>query len=457
MSIFEMLRDRFANWLLDGMDTAIVRRREFVAERRSYRVGAQRRQLQVKPNRFDDNIVLNFAGLVVSRSVSYMFGGGVKFILPGGEESPESEWLDAVWDANKQQILLHNLGTYGAEGGTCFIKLVPEGTIGKDGKTYPRMIALDPGLVTVDTIPEDKEFPIRYTIRFNTIGLDGKELARKQVIELDEADRWTITDYQASDGTGGRWQQMYPPELWGYEFPPVLHWQNLPMPGEVYGSPDITQDVIELQDRINYIASNQSKIIRMAAHPIMKGIGIRKGDAEFIDTAPGNLLPIPVGGDLGYIEPSSDITKSLEFVRFLRQALFDISQQVDLDSLTDKLGALTNFGLRVLFADCLARINTKRELFGDALIEINHRLLVMGGFAASDGGKVEWGEFLPENEVEEITAIKTDLELGLVSKETAARMRGYDLKEEQEKMTGEADDVGTQILRAFNRGSAVNA
>jgi hypothetical protein len=458
MSIFDSARNQLINWLLDGFNTEMQKRSEFVLTRREYRVGSQKRQLAVRQNKFDDNIVLNFTGLIVSRSVSNLFGGGVKFILPNGDESPEAVWLNTCWSANNQEITLHRVGTYGTESGTCFVKIVPDGAVGSDGKTYPRLIVLDPATVTVDTMPEDVEVPIRYTIRFNIIGFDGKEVARKQVVELDDTNRWTITDYQAGQSTGGHWQIMGETMVWGFDFPPIIHWHNLPAVG-VYGQPDITEDVIELQDRINFIAGNQSKIIRMAAHPIIKAVGIRKGESEFIDTAPGNMLPVPVGGDLGYLEPSTDITKSLEYVRFLRQALFDITQQVDLDTLGDKLGSLTNFGLKVLFADAVSRIHTKQELYGAALIELNRRMLVIGGFAG-DAGSIQWGEWLPESEQEESNAIKQDMELGLVSKETAATMRGYDYQHEKELMAAEqvqTDNVGAALLRAFNRGGGANA
>ena len=53
------------------------------------------------------------------------------------------------------------------------------------------------------------------------------------------------------------------------------------------------------------------------------------------------------------LEMQSDLNSSLNFIRYLRQALFDVSRAVDIDSMADKLGSLTNFGLRVLYQDAL--------------------------------------------------------------------------------------------------------
>ncbi len=87
------------------------------------------------------------------------------------------------------------------------------------------------------------------------------------------------------------------------------------------------------------------------------------------------------------LEMQSDLTSSQQFLMNLRQSLFDISRTVDITSLSDKLGALTNFGLRVLFLDAMAKIGTKQEIYGEALTEINHRLLVIGEIDPVDGGE----------------------------------------------------------------------
>jgi hypothetical protein len=57
----------------------------------------------------------------------------------------------------------------------------------------------------------------------------------------------------------------------------------------------------------------------------------------------------------------------------LKQGMMDITQTVDITSLQDKIGALTNFGLKVLYQDALAKLGVKRELYGDALLETVRR------------------------------------------------------------------------------------
>jgi hypothetical protein len=143
----------------------------------------------------------------------------------------------------------------------------------------------------------------------------------------------------------------------------------------------------------------------------------------------------------------------------LKQSLFANSRVVDIDSIHDKLGALTNFGLRVLYMDNYSMIATKRELFGDMLEELARRLQIINRMQPVECS-AEWPDFLPVNEMEEQTALKGDLEMGIVSKETVSKRRGYDWDMEQERISAQQqgeDNIGAALLRAFNRGGNENA
>jgi hypothetical protein len=151
----------------------------------------------------------------------------------------------------------------------------------------------------------------------------------------------------------------------------------------------------------------------------------------------------------------SDLSSSLNFIRYLRQAMFDVARSVDIDSLADKLGALTNFGLRVLYQDALSKLEEKRGLYGEGIVEINHRLLELAGAPDTDGGLVVWPDILPIDAIGQSQALRTDVEIGLVSKQTAAGMRGYTWEDEEERMAGEkaaGDNLGAALLRTFGQG-----
>jgi hypothetical protein len=491
MGILSNVRRFFNNIVLmdEWLDEGRRERLNSYATQRDYYVGNHRQQLKVKANAPDDNLVLNFSGLIVDRGVAMLLGQGLTFDLPGdavvmvNPETGKSErvdpenqrYVDAVWAANKKDILMQKTAQFGGVNGTCYFKLQPDYHASEEYGSLPRLIALDPIYMTIETDPHDIEMPIRYTNTYATHEGD-EEIGWKEVIErnLETVDEdgaptieapqiagfrlagWFIRMYRRAAMTGGRWE-LVSEQLWEYEFPPVLHWQNLPLAGSVYGKSDISDDVLAVQDRINFVASNISKIIRYHAHPKTWGRGVGaqgpkvKWGADELVTFPGDAAMI------ANLEMQSDLGSSAGFLAMLRQAVFDIARTVDLASMQDKLGALTNFGLRVLFFDSLAKLDSKRELYGEALTEVNRRMLVLWDAQGidTDGGAVVWPEVLPVAESEQVTALQGDIALGLLSKETAAGIRGYDWMREQARIQEERegeDSIGARLLSAFERG-----
>ena len=442
--------DNFRNWLLEPLlGREAVERRSASTLKRDYRRGNHKAPIKSA----DDAIVVNFIGLLVDRSVAMLFGKEPEFDLPGESDSAEQLYIDEVWRANRKMQLLKRAAVYGAETGTCYVKILPDGAVNRDGKLVPRLVVLDPSTVTMDALPEDIDTIIRYTIAYTiTDPVTGKDKTIKQVTEHDvETGYWTITDSVSVNGA--RWE-VTNQQVWEYDFAPIVHWHNLPDVGSVYGRPDITADLIDLQDKINFVSSNTAKIIKYHAYPKTWARGFQNsgkiawGVDEMVTTADPNAL-------IQNLEMQSDLSSSLAFIRYLRQALFDVGRTVDIESMADKLGNLTNFGLRVLYQDALSKLEEKRGLYGEGIIEINHRLLELAGAPDTDGGEVKWKDLLPTNESELSQAIKTDLELGLVSKQTASGLRGYTWGDEKERMTGEKaanDNIGAALLRAFGQG-----
>jgi len=443
------LLNNFRNWLLEpllGSDWA--KRSEALNVAREYRRGKHKPPIKTP----DDAIVINFIGLLTDRSIANLFGKEPIFDLPGESDSAEQVYIDGVWAANRKMNLLKQAAMYGAESGTCYIKILPNGAIDKTGAVVPRLVALDPSWVTMDTLPEDVDTVIRYTIAYTiTDPITKKEKAIKQVIEHDaDSSYWSVVDYVS---TGSRWDKV-DESMWEFDFAPIISWQNLPEPGSPYGRPDITEDLIDLQNKINFVSSNTAKTIKYHAHPKTWARGFLKqekvswgADEMLISDDPNALVQ--------NLEMQSDLGSSMDFIRYLRQALFDVSRAVDIDSMADKIGSLTNFGLRVLYQDALGKLEEKRGLYGEAIIEINHRLLVLSGAANTDGGEIDWPDVMPENENEVSQAIRNDLELGLVSKQTASGRRGYTWADEEQRIADErlaTDNIGAALLRQFGQG-----
>ena len=222
------------------------------------------------------------------------------------------------------------------------------------------------------------------------------------------------------------------------------------------------EDVLEQQDKRNFNASNINKIIRYHAHPKTYGIDIsplpKSKDSTDSSWDPDQMV-IFTGGEhpaIANLEMQSDLASSIQFYDMLGKQMFDQTNTVDITAFRDKLGQLTNFSVRVLFQEALWKMNIKRELFGDMLRELNHRLLVVGGQANTDPGEIVWPDaVLPINEQEVINTQKVELEMGIVSKQTISQERGRDYEQEQERMSNEqANDtnIGAEILKTFEAG-----
>jgi hypothetical protein len=454
MSLIDGARDLLRNFLrLDELtDTVRIARLTQYQRLDDYYQGMHKRQLKVKPNQADDNLAMNFVGLAVERGISMMLKG-VKFEAP---VAATQAFLDEVWEANRKRILLHKACQNASVFGTGYLKMVPEGVESKqtEDKLMTRVVALDPRWMEIETEPEDVDTVRAYVMRYNVV--EGKdEIARKEVIRRvgaeEEASGWVIEEWRADQATSGKWT-LTSSQAWEYEFPPIVHWQNLPQAGDCYGQSDV-EDIIELQDRVNFLASNISRIIRYHAHPKTWGRGV--GATKDIDWGPDKVVWLPGdNSNVSNLEMQSDLASSRAFYADLRQALFDISRTVDISSIKDRVGALTNFGLRVLYIDVLDKLDTKRELFGEALLELEQRMMKLEGMEGKPG-LVTWGDPLPVDETGAAQSDGFELDNQLVSKQTISKRRGYDWEKEQELMEEEKASegtVGSMILKAFGQG-----
>jgi len=166
-------------------------------------------------------------------------------------------------------------------------------------------------------------------------------------------------------------------------------------------------------------------------------------------------MPMFTGdGSIEQIAPISDMGGALEFANYIREVMFAISREVDTNTIKDKVGVLTNFALKVMYRDFLDKLGTKRMLYGNAYQELNRRLLILGNYEP-EICEIYWPDPLPVNEAEETQAVKLDMELGLISKQTAREIRNYDHEQEEERVGEEKlgqDNAGSMLLNNFFSG-----
>ena len=121
MGLIDKVREKLLTWLMpdEYLDPAKRERLENYGIWSRYYQGEYRKQLRVRPMQADDNIGINFAGLIVDRSISMLIGEGVDYDL--GENEKAEEYLAEVYRANKESILFHKAAMNAASrwsGGT---------------------------------------------------------------------------------------------------------------------------------------------------------------------------------------------------------------------------------------------------------------------------------------------------------------------------------------------------
>ncbi len=406
--------------------------------------GRYRPGLRVKHGEPDDNVVVNFIRLLVDKGVFFLFGKGVSFELDELRETPAEEWLNEVWERNRKMLLLQKLGLNGSISGHAFVKIqwTPGG--------YPRLVVLDPETVAVKLREDDIDQVEGYEIRYPSRAPDGKVVLVRQRIEREGAG-WVIIDERGTPDSPV-WTEVER-EVWPWPFPPIVDCQNLPLPNSYWGMPDVTGDMVVLQEKLNFLASNLVKIIRHHAHPKTFGHGFTARQALALGPDDVLILNSPQGF-LKSLAPDGDISGSLAFYREMKRALHEVAQVPEIAlGRVEGSGQVSGVALKVLYGPLLDKTATKRQTYGYLLQELNRRLLAVGGHARYEDVRVKvvWPELLPADPKEQREVALLDMQLG-VSQDTILRGLGYDPELEQEKAALTAQDTAEALVRAFDRG-----
>lgn len=457
-------------------------RKEFMARQTQiskawkYYDGDMQTALKPDSSKVDDNVIFNLIELQVEKSASSLMGSdeigevtGVAFEI-GGDEGGQTEedaagpdpeeWLSKAWDANKKGILLHDGAINGGVCGHVFFKIVPQ-----DGSKPPRLINLNPASVGAFWDTEDVERVLWYRIEYD---VTRQDIVRNVNEDGSDGKGWTLYNYQrqrkTSDGIIGTvervgysigldnnpWRQVGEEVKWPYEWPPIVDWKNLPRPNSFYGKNDIGQNW-RLNDTLNIVISYAVRILKYHANPKTVATGVTKDQIEAVDIA--NMLAISDSqAKVFNVEMQSDLSALLNIAQAIRRGFWDIVREIDSAMVQDKLGEMTNFDLRVLFRDSLAKLTTKRLTYGDGLRRICQHLLELGGFGPEVDINVIWPDPLPNDPVQQATALEKDVTVGGISQRTYQERRGYDPdKEALVKQEERAAKVQDQV--AVNQGS----
>jgi hypothetical protein len=392
-----------------------------------YYEGRQKKHLKVNEGEPDYNVIINLCARVVDQSVNFLVGAPVTFDLPGDDEDTQAaEMMIQAWQAiNDFPDMITDLMTMSAVTGHAFVKLVYEPERGN-----VRPVPLDASMVTAFWRADDKTLVVAYMIAWSETTKMGVVTHREDHILNDAGTGWDIITYT---GRGGDWAEVKR-VTWSYPFPAIVEWKNLPNPRGYYGRSDLA-GVAALNDVYNFRESNTNKILFIHAHPRTVAIGVRKEEIQ--QTSVGGLWAIGnPDAKINNLEMQSDLESSRRQAADLKADFFSDGQTVDLSTVKDHAGQLTNFGLKLLFAEALAKNAKKRRLAERGLSEMIRRVGVMLGYDW-DGATVQWGDPLPENTVEQVSTAKEVIAMGVSSTQTQAERLGYDWEREAARIQAE--------------------
>lgn len=405
--------------------------------------GDQPKPLRVRQGQPDDNIIANFARVIVDKGISFLFGRPVTFAV---EDAGAQAYLDQLWLANRQATHLQKLAMHGGICGHAFVRILP-----KAYGTLPRLLLLDPQLVHIDTDPDDIETVTGYRIQWTgTDPRTGKPLAKRQ-LHRPQGRGWSIIDQQSPASSSG-WVTTGE-TAWPYPFPAIVDCQNLPCAGETWGISDLEDDVRGLQASINFALSNIGRIIRFHAHPKTWGSGF---SAQQLDVAPDQTIVLPSAeSELHNLEMQSDLGSSLELYQKLRAALYEIARVPEVATGTlPNLGQLSGVALKVLYAPMTEKTQLKRGTYGDLLTEVNRRCLVIAGMGDHDDIQIHWPDLIPGDDMALAQTALLYKQVG-VSNDTLMTRLGFD-PDAEDKLSAEeqanTQQMGDQMLGMFEKG-----
>lgn len=418
------------------------RRQRAIADAWALYEGQAPPPLKPREGKPDDNIVLNLAGLIVDAGVDFLFGDDLVLDVDGDEASDELEAvLEQAWGGDLRMIRLQQLATNGGVAGQAVAR-IHGGE--RDGQAIaPRVIVLDPGMLSVVTDPDDEELVLAYVLAWQ-----ARRDRRRQIIQPEGAG-WLITDEKAIAGTEA-WQPMGE-VMWGFSWPPIVAAQNLPAPNSWWGRPDLTQDVIATQDAVNRSLSTANRLARLHGHPKpwAKGVG---PDQEF-SGEPDEVIILPdPDSELGQIQPAANITEHLELYRAVKAALHEISRVPEIAAgRLESVGQLSGLAIRLLYGPLLRKTEVKRRLYGSLVAEASRRVLDLAGAGYDHDVALRWAEMLPSDPVEEATAAEAKQRAGVSVSTTLGEM-GYDAQAEADQRATEKAADGEALMTAFDRG-----
>lgn len=416
-----------------------------------------------------DNTLVGLARKTVDTSAFFLFGvgAGVGFNVDDGQTpsatgeksdtvTKAEKWLQDCFDAQdggKAQFLLE-MGTAGGVSGMAWVRvMLPVPSRGED---FPQLIDLDAENVSVTTDPSNYRRVLQFRIQTTSIDPDTGRQARYRTV-IDRVDtpqgpKWDITEQsqqQRRNNSFGDWQTTSGPTKWPYDWCPVFYCKNRPAPLGFNGTADLEADIIQLNEKINFVLSNINRILRAHGHPLLYTAGANIQD---IDRAIGGMLKLHnENAKVGSVEMMSDLQSSFDQLTALLEKYHELTSIPEIVSgKLDNVGQLSGLAMQVLYGPVVILTGSKRLLYGTMLCRLCEALLEIADMPDLTVS-LSWPSIVPTDPAGDAAAATAKQAAG-VSKATTIKELGYDPEHEADQRKGEAADAAESMLSAFDKG-----
>lgn len=403
----------------------------------NYYHGEHDKVIYIEDGEPDDNIVINMVKQVVDRTQSFLFPSLPQISLTETADTPEEKFINQAFEYNGGTIVLSNMSYNGSLSGHVFSKIVPP----KPGQMFPRIVNLNPTMVTVFWQADDIQNVLWYSIRWEV----GKTQYMQDIIQGDE--KWFIRTFKRDEGH--LWEEYGAEAIWDFPLSPIVDWQHLPNVNRFYGQPDVSAELMSLNDQINRVASMVNRILRIHAFPRTIGIGLDPG--EIIKTEIDGFWATPnTDANIFNLEMQSDLASSHNFLTMLVDTFLAQARVVIMRGTVRDFQRVTNTGIRAVFLDMIAKNALLRWSYGRGIQEISRRMLMIDGKDFSVLPQIVWSDPLPEDDTETVNALAIERTLGIVSLQDAIKERGRNANDQFAKIKREMAD---EDLVTFYGGS----
>lgn len=435
------------------------KRQQIIADAWKAYHGQLDKPLKPMPDEPDDNVMSNRCQPIVDRGVDFLFGKplGITIEEDGPDEAQQA--LEDTWGKNEARLpLLQKLAMSGAVAGQAYLRIMP------DNKGNFRLIVVDPQTVFVQTAPQDCETALLYCIEYSTTekvnGRPAQVYYHEEIVRIDpdgnasqgmpdDDDTWTVQHWTRV-GDRGPWEPAGDVIEWPYNFAPLFSNQNLPYPHSFYGVPDITPDLIQMNNSLNFVQSNISRVNKLYGQPIVWMAGVSESS---IMLQPGRAIGLDTNASMGSVPITSDMVNSLAFAGDLRSDMDEQSAipAVVLGRMHDlPKGQISGVTMELMFMPATQKTEKKRCLYGKTILDVSKALLILNNLSADIEVSLQWQSPLPDDDLASVQAALAKQQLG-VSNQTLIRELGYDADEESDKNDAE----NAQAMTNFSRGTGM--